>query len=520
MGESEKRRNPLDCTMSLGDHLEELRGRLILAILGLAIGAVVSLAFGTRIIRFIEKPYFKVMAKREAKAAKTAPAVTEPNEATFGGLLISNILARLESDPNAPAVDPALVAFLGQVHADTVKQWREASGLPALKGRHLPGRGDSLVTLGPSEAFVAYMKISLIAGLILTCPWVFYQIWMFVAAGLYTHERHYVRSAVPFSAGLFIFGALFFLFVVAEISLGFFLYFGDLLGVASNWTLQKYVTFVTMLMLVFGIAFQTPIAIFILNRTGLVSLEALRSVRKYVFLSCFIVSAIATPPDIVSQITLALPLYGLYELGMILAHLAGNKEAQAKTKKALKLLGILLAIGLAGWVLSVAIYECGHAVGAKLVGATVTDLQPFVFLGGTGCTYEGDVTDRQEAVITIAGLVVCVAIGLLGLLLIPFKALGSRSSLFLSAFLAPLPGQALAWIIFPASRLFDYEWRHSAIDFVEQSGLHPAIVVVIGLGLTVLGVKVFLWRTKFLARFKAMLDQPQATRSATTDRPT
>ena len=506
MGESEKKRDPLDCTMSLGDHLDELRARLLLAIFGLAIGAIVSLAFGTRIIRFIEMPYFKVMDQRVAKAAKAALEVTEPNEATFGGFLITNVLARLESDPNAPQVDPDLVAFLGRVHADTVKQWRERSALPVSKGQRLPGRGESLVTLGPAEAFVSYMKISLIAGLILTCPWVFYQLWMFVAAGLYPRERHYVRSAVPFSAGLFIVGALFFLFVVAEISLGFFLYFGDLLGVVSNWTLQKYVSFVTVLMLVFGIAFQTPIAIFILNRTGLVSLVALRSVRKYVFLSCFIVSAIATPPDIVSQITLAVPLYGLYELGMVLAHLAGDKEAKQRTKKAMKLIGILLLIALVGWGVSVAVYEYGQAVGATLMGATVTSVQPFVFLGRPDCSYEGDLTGPQQAVITIAGLLACFAVGLLGLLLVPFKKLGPRASLFVSAFLAPLPGQALAWFIVPVFHALGRQWQHSAIDFVQQSGLPNVVVAAVGLGLTLLGLKVFLRRTQCFTKFKASIE--------------
>lgn len=509
MGESEKTRDPLDCTMSLGDHLEELRARLILAILGLALGAVVSLVFGTRIIRFIERPFSTVMNARKAKAMEEALEAMDPNEATFGSLLLTNVLTRLQSDPNAPKVDPNLVSFLGRVHHDTFIQWREMGGSPGSLGTHVLGPVDSLQVLGPSEAFVAYMKISLIAGLILTCPWVFYQIWMFVAAGLYEHERHYVRTAVPFSAGLFIIGALFFLFVVAEISLRFFLYFGDLLGVASFWTLQKYVSFVTMLMLVFGIAFQTPIAIFILNRTSLVSLAALRSVRKYVFLSCFIVSAIATPPDVVSQVLLGLPLYALYELGIVLAHLAGNKEAQERTKKALKLLGVLILIAAPGWVLSEAVSECGHAIGAKLVGATVTDVQPFVFLGSPDCTYEGDLTDSREAVIAISGLLVPYVLGLLSLLLIPFKALGKRSTLLVAAFLAPLPGQALAWLVFPAGRLFGYEWQHHALDFAQHSGLHPALVAALGLGLTILGVKIFLRRTQFLARFSATLDQMQ-----------
>ena len=237
----------LNSTMSLGDHLEELRMRLLLALAGLAVGAIICLVFGPKIIDFIKAPY----------------------------------------------------TSLGKA---------------------------PLVTLGPSDAFVAYMKISLVSGLILSSPWVFYQLWMFVTAGLYPNEKRYVRLATPFSAALFVTGALFFLYVVAPISLRFFLKFGDIIGVAPNWTLQKYVSFITMLMLVFGIAFQTPIAIFFLNRTGLVSLQALRRSRKFVLLGVFVVAAVATPPDVISQITLALPLYLLFELGIVLANIANRRK--------------------------------------------------------------------------------------------------------------------------------------------------------------------------------------------------
>ena len=327
MGETKKKRNPIDSTMSLGDHLEELRARLILAIFGLALGAVVSLIFGTRIITFIERPYIKAMRAR-VEAADSAGA--EPNSVALVELWFTNLLAESQTDPNAPTIDPNHVEFLRKVTEATLTQWRadqipaDANGLASLP------RWARLQTLAPAEAFSAYMKVSFIAGLILTCPWVFYQIWMFIAAGLYAHERRYVRTAVPFSAALFIAGALFFLFIVAPISLRFFLGFGDLMLVASQWTLQRYISFVTILMLVFGIAFQTPIAIFILNRTGLVSLDAMRKARKYVFLGVFVVSAVVTPPDVISQVTLGFPLYALFELGILLAQLAGERAAKKR----------------------------------------------------------------------------------------------------------------------------------------------------------------------------------------------
>lgn len=330
MGDTKKKSSDsLDCTMSLGDHLEELRARLILAILGLFVGAIVSLAFGTRILHFIEAPYNNAVRGR-AQKTEPPPSATEPNAVALFELFFANLDGALESDPNAPPLDSNRLAFYRSVCMDTARAWQLQTTAEA-KARPLP-RGARLQVIGVPDAFTSYMKISLIAGLILTCPWVFYQLWMFVAAGLYANERKYVRAAVPFSAALFIVGALFFLFVVAKISLNFFLYFGELLGVASNWTLQKYVSFVTMLMLVFGLAFQTPIAIVILVRTGLVSLQAMRGVRKYVFLCCFIISAAVTPPDVISQITLAVPLYTLYELGMILAYFA-NKKAEKKRQQ-------------------------------------------------------------------------------------------------------------------------------------------------------------------------------------------
>ena len=238
------------------------------------------------------------------------------------------------NDPNAAPLklDPEHIEALRNVSSHAVRAWvKEMHGGTA--DGPLPF-DRQLRSLGPAEAFVAYMKISLISGLILTAPWVFYQIWAFVAAGLYPLERRYVYRAVPFSAALFIIGALFFLFIIARYTLVFFLSFGDAVNIASDWTLQKYVSFVTILMLVFGIAFQTPIAVFILVRTGLVAIQTLRRNRPYVVIGLAILSAVATPtPDPISMVALLLPLYGLYELGIVLSVVA-EKKVKAKEQEA------------------------------------------------------------------------------------------------------------------------------------------------------------------------------------------
>lgn len=328
MGESNEKLDALDSTMSLGDHLEELRARLIMALIGLAIGSVICLCFGKQIVDFIRRPYDNVIAEKYGQAVDEPNALESLSLAdSFGGNLIKAIL----SDPNAPNIDPNTILFVHRIYAQTLKSWTEDPNNSSLSStsRTVMSGEYKLRTLAPADGFIGYMKISMVAGLLLSSPWVFYHLWMFVAAGLYANERRYVRIAVPFSVTLFVVGALFFLFVVAPLSLRFFLTFGDILGLAPNWTFQKYVAFVTVLMLVFGVAFQTPIAIYILTRTGLVSLAALRSSRKFVFLGVFVVAAVVTPPDVVSQITLALPLYALFELGIILSALAGGKKDRA-----------------------------------------------------------------------------------------------------------------------------------------------------------------------------------------------
>ena len=243
MNGAKNKRDSLSSSMSISDHLEELRWRVIYALIGLAAGTIICLIFGKSLIAIVQRPYNRLMSE------------------------------------------------------------------------------EALIVLAPADAFVGYMKISLIAGLILSSPWVFYQLWMFISAGLYPKERRYIHMAVPFSVLLFIAGALFFLFVVAPISLLFFLKFGDIIGVEPAWTFQKYMSFMTMLMLVFGLGFQMPIAIYFLNKTGLVSLKRFRNSRRYVFLAMFIISALVTPPDVISQITLGLPLYLLFELGILLCYI-------------------------------------------------------------------------------------------------------------------------------------------------------------------------------------------------------
>jgi sec-independent protein translocase protein TatC len=251
MSKTRNKHNGHGITMSLGDHLDELRTRLILALLGLVVALVGCIFFGKFIITFIEMPYVGALGEE----------------------------ARLQS-------------------------------------------------IAPADGFVSYMETCMVAGVIIASPWIFYQLWLFVAAGLYTREKRYVYMAIPFSAGLFITGALFFVFIVAPLTLRVLLIFNkSVLQISSNWTFPNYLSFVATMMLVFGLAFQTPIAVFFLNKTGLVSINALYRSRKYVVLGIVIVAAAATPgSDLFSLFALAIPMYLLFELGILLCYFTNQRK--------------------------------------------------------------------------------------------------------------------------------------------------------------------------------------------------
>ena len=323
MGDIKKQLLPEDSTMSLGEHLEELRFRLIRALLGLGIGLIIGLILGRSIISFMEGPY------NDATAKFLFSAELEFLSDLDNGTISQGIHHEFK-DNGVPLSPNVMVIRKGYLFSS--KRWLITSDKNRYCVRKENGKLNiyeltPLMIIAVAAGFVSYVKIALIIGLVLSSPWVFYQLWMFIAAGLYPHERRYIHLAVPFSAALFIAGALFFLLVVAPLTLKFLVGFNErMLDVRSQFTFQHYISFVSHLMLVFGVAFQTPTAIFFLNRTGLVSLQALNRSRKFILLVIFIVAAMATPPDVISQVTLALPLYALFELGILLSWFAGSRK--------------------------------------------------------------------------------------------------------------------------------------------------------------------------------------------------
>lgn len=188
------------------------------------------------------------------------------------------------------------------------------------------GLEPSLQTITPTDGFTTYVRICLMTGITIAAPWIFYQLWQFVAVGLYPNEKKYLFRAAPASTVLFIAGVVFFVMVVAPFSLRFFIMFNsNVLGIISVFTFQSYISYILSLMLVFGFSFQLPVATYFLVNVGLVSIRALHKSRKYVLVSVFILATIITPPDVVSQVTLAVPLYLLFELGILCSYNTNTK---------------------------------------------------------------------------------------------------------------------------------------------------------------------------------------------------
>jgi sec-independent protein translocase protein TatC len=314
--------------MSFGDHLDELRTCLIRALIGVVIGTVISLVYGKEILEIIYRP-----------------------------LLFAQY----------------------------------ANDLPP-----------HIQALAPTAAFTAYLKIGFLSGLIISMPWALYQAWIFVASGLYSHERRFIRFLVPTSLGLFVVGVTFLYFIVLPVVLHFFINFNktfdtpDLTPTAfqrlllpdepptgattedaaasiipilatdppnaavgeiwvnsttrrlmvktdsgvwsmelelgasspamqSQFAIDFYVSFVLMLALAFGIAFETPIVVFFLAWSGIVTREAMSRGRRYVLLGTVAAAAMLTPPDVVSQLLLAGPMYMLFEIGLVAARVVERR---------------------------------------------------------------------------------------------------------------------------------------------------------------------------------------------------
>ncbi|NDV23634.1 twin-arginine translocase subunit TatC [Desulfovibrio sp. JC022] len=190
----------------------------------------------------------------------------------------------------------------------------------------------TLIFTSLPEGFVTYLKVAFVAGIFTVSPYIFAQVWGFIAPGLYEHERKWMIPLAFLSAFFFVGGALFGYYVVFPFGCEFFMGFADEF-IKPMPTLREYLGFSLKLLFAFGVIFELPLFIFFLARLGVVTAEGLRSKRKYAILVCFICSALLTPPDVMTQTLMAGPLIILYEIGIWVAYFFGKRGGR-KLKKA------------------------------------------------------------------------------------------------------------------------------------------------------------------------------------------
>ena len=364
-----------DSTMTFGEHLEVLRVHVWKALVGLVIGVIAALFFGDKIIGVLRQPIddalrlnnepvaqddiggmdFKGFLEQlfSDKEEEEVPEVVEEPELAEDELVVNVPLASLRTAieaavpgivvdvPQPDTADADTVADDGDAEAgegdtatgdgdgdaaadeDDVAQAADEVSVPLVLRsaeialfKRTADRFNRPVTYKVEEAFMTYIKISLVAGFVLTSPWVFYQIWLFVAAGLFPNERKHVYIYLPMSLGLFLLGAVFCYLFVFPIVLNFLISFNKWLGIEIQPRLSEYISLALMLPVMFGVSFQLPLVMLFLERIGVMTIKAYSENWRMAILVISVASMLLTPSDPQSMLLMMFPLIILYVVGI------------------------------------------------------------------------------------------------------------------------------------------------------------------------------------------------------------
>ena len=348
--------------MSFGDHLDELRSRLKKALLGPFIFTIIGLildgvgsftghpniGMGRPMMSIITDPVTTMVrdfySRRNAKAKIKLLGIqtTDADESI-------RILKKLEDKEGSIlalsadereklfGIPEDMPVFLSNA------EFADAMGFPAPiedkivrvtmkvypayinflnnRGETVNANKNYLTALSAQEGMVVYFKVTLLCAVILSCPWSFYHIWAFIATGLYPHEKRYVHKFLPSSVGLFLAGAFLCQFVVLPGTVKALLGFNEYIDVDPDLRLNEWLSFAILMPLVFGISFQTPLVMYVLNRLGIFTAEQYWKKWRIAMFALAVFSAVITPsPDAITMLYLFVPLFGLYLLGVGVCH--------------------------------------------------------------------------------------------------------------------------------------------------------------------------------------------------------
>ena len=191
--------------------------------------------------------------------------------------------------------------------------------------------GATMIATDVTGTFLVPLKVTAMAAFVVALPYVLWQAWAFVAPGLYHHEKRLALPVIVSSMIFFLIGMSFAYFFVFPVAFGFFAGYAPA-GVQMMTDIDKYLSFVLTMFIAFGVTFEVPVIVLVLVRLRMVTIEKLKAIRSYVIVGAFVIGAIFTPPDVISQLRLAIPLWLLYELGIVLARIIGTGPTRAEAE--------------------------------------------------------------------------------------------------------------------------------------------------------------------------------------------
>lgn len=191
---------------------------------------------------------------------------------------------------------------------------------------YLPGGG--LIYTGPLDKFIAHLKLAFVTGILISCPFWLYQVWLFVAPGLYQKERRYTAGFIFSGTFLFVLGAAFSYYIALPMAFQFLMTFGGDVDKPMI-SIDQYMGFFTQMCLMFGVAFELPLVIIVLGMMGIVSQQFLRTNRRYAIMTIAVIAAVITPPDLLSMVMMLAPMWALFEIAVIVVGIFEKKRVEA-----------------------------------------------------------------------------------------------------------------------------------------------------------------------------------------------
>jgi sec-independent protein translocase protein TatC len=360
--------------MSFWDHIEELRGHMWKAIAGFCFAMVISLFFGKPVLDFIAAPvqdelvqFYDRRVKKVMEELKKDPNMitnrpTEFMHLTFtkdqmaalgagkiqAGSPMPFTAEEWEKEAERRGVDvspvPADVRIVSD--ADLVKFWvrieepQKMAGVLAAAQREV-GRKPTLSSFTITEAFMVWIKVCMYIGVVVGSPWILYQLWSFVGAGLYPSEKKYVHKYLPLSLGLFLGGLALCQFVVIPKAVAYLLNFNEWIGMEPELRLSDWLHFALLFPLAFGLSFQTPLVMLVLFKLGIMDVETYRKHRRMAFFLLAVLSVLlAAAPDVFSLMAMIIPLWILYELGIVLCLLSPRPVYEEEQEEGEAMVGV------------------------------------------------------------------------------------------------------------------------------------------------------------------------------------